>query len=354
MVERLIAAQPGLHLPMVSLRICLFMVSSIGRAEAVEGGFGEGGGPGLGVYSYQNASGGDFSKEKLLLLPLAMGFLVNAFWSGFEVYRHRRMVKNTLLVTSSSGWQMRERFHLMLFGSNLVRLLALVVEMCLHVPGVGTEENVRWWYLGMIHGVPDLLFLSTFGLLIVFYAQLYYATYGITLRSLKPLFMLSNIIVYIVFATIAAVTYVGGTFAALREYSMILLTLAYFVSLLGIIYYGYNVTIQLTPQADYNFPARSMILRRIATLCILFGCVFFVHFVHGVLSLVLLKPEYMGYPPHVNRYVFDCLQYASLEFLPSLITLFLTAKKRAPSADSDIEEMPFGSEGSPELSPLLQ
>lgn len=242
----------------------------------------------------------------------------------------------------------------MLFGSNLVRLVALVVEMCIHVPEVEARESVGWWTLGMIHGVPDLLFLSTFGLLIVFYAQLYYATYGITLRCLKPLFALSNLVVYAAFAVVAAVTYVEGEYTRLREWSIVLLTLAYFVSLLGIIYYGYRVTLQLTPRADYNFPARSMILRRIATLCILFGCVFLAHSVHGVLSLALLQRQYMGYPPQVNRYVFDCLQYALLEFLPSLITLFLTAKKRAPNVDSEIDDMPFASEGSPELSPLLQ
>lgn len=69
--------------------------------------------------------------------------------------------------TSSTGTEMRRRLQLLLLLANAARAVGLVVEMVLFEDGVCPGA----WTCALVRGGPDLLFLTTYSMLILFWAQ---------------------------------------------------------------------------------------------------------------------------------------------------------------------------------------
>lgn len=69
--------------------------------------------------------------------------------------------------TSSTGTEMRRRLQLLLLLANAARAVGLVVETVLFEDGICPGA----WTCALVRGGPDLLFLTTYSMLILFWAQ---------------------------------------------------------------------------------------------------------------------------------------------------------------------------------------
>lgn len=202
------------------------------------------------------------------------------------------------------------------------RCICLVAETLLFVEYSCPSS----WTCALVRTVPDLFFLTTYGLLILFWAQLSHTATGAPFPRLRPAFLISNGLLYVGFLLIVIM---GGS----RVLSGRQVLQALFV-LLGVSYILWTMF-----WFKYAFRFSKMALpyvvrRRLIALCVLCGLVFPVHVAYylGVASgLLSTWVAAAGYPPQLNAYVFDALLYPLWELLPSIAILAVLHKRKSGS-----------------------
>jgi hypothetical protein len=271
-----------------------------------------------------------------VLLPVLACAVGVSLWAVVEVARNRRLLLDEPdLARSSAGWEMRLLFHRLLALSNGLRALALVLELALGARAMDSEcAHVECWALGLAHGLADLSFLCTFSLLTLFWAQLHYATWGVSYASLRPGFLLANNVVGVIFVILAVASAANRDYRLLRVGSAYVLAISYLVAAALMVFYGAKVVAQLRPQPAslQQFPARSMILRRVVALCLMCSLALTAHAVFCVAQVAIWGGD-LGYPGFTSKYGVDALRFSLLDLVPSLLIMLLTVKKNVAAQD---------------------
>ncbi len=309
------------------------------------------------------------------LIPVCSLFVLTAAFALREILQNRRLLKSDPEIASSSaGWEMRKRFHLFLFLALILRTVSILFEIFFkenaspdHHHGNKTSESffgvmmsggdVRpkrgdpadlsptdGWMLAVLHTIPSLFFLTTYSLLILFWAQLYYAAWGGSYSSLRPLFYLSNAIIYIAFVSVAAYT-IADPHASREDFrtsALYILGITYFICAAFMVYYGSRVAAQLRPRSRSSgttgsYTARKMVLRRVTLLCAVCATVFCLRSAYCFVALYSSWSKYEGYPPSVNHDTFDAIFYVLMELIPGIFILVLTRQHVGGDA-GDISE----------------
>jgi len=174
--------------------------------------------------------------------------------------------------------------------------------------------------------VPDLFFLTTYSLLILFWAQLSHTATGAPFPWLRPAFLISNGLLYLGFLLIVVL---GGSKMLGRgqvlQALFVLLGVSYILSTLFLFKYALRFRKMALPY---------VLRRRLIALCVLCGVVFIVHVAYylgvatGLLSTWVAAA---GYPPQIDAYIFDALLYPLWELLPSLAILAVLHKRKPGS-----------------------
>lgn len=89
------------------------------------------------------------------------------------------------------GWTTQKVFHLLNF-------LVCGVRCCVFALRQQVQTLPSALVQAVLLGLPGLLFFSTYTLLVLFWAEIYYQARSIPTSSLRPLFVLINIVVYLV------------------------------------------------------------------------------------------------------------------------------------------------------------
>mmetsp|Transcript_22767 Transcript_22767/g.44719 ORF Transcript_22767/g.44719 Transcript_22767/m.44719 type:complete len:385 (-) Transcript_22767:796-1950(-) len=260
-------------------------------------------------------------------------FVCVSLWCIVENVRNRRQLsREPDLTNASPGWEMRKWFHLLLAVALFCRSMSIIVELAMGLPRLDECQHLACWAISMIHGVPDMLFMSMYSLLTMFWAQLYYAAWGISYASLRPGFVVANVLLYTIYVAIALISLIEARYRLLHFYMDCLLGGAYLISSVVMIYYGYRVFSQLRSKVlslgGQEFPGRKMILRRVIILCIVCGSTLLLHAVYCVAALTVFDDRF-GYPSKIGTHAFDALSYSIFELIPALVVLMLTVKRRA-------------------------
>lgn len=98
--------------------------------------------------------------DTLLFLGLAAACFVLGLW------RAKGEDPNEA-ATSSTGTEMRRRLQLLLLLANVARAVGLAVEIVLFEDGACPSS----WTCALVRGGPDLVFLTAYSMLILFWAQ---------------------------------------------------------------------------------------------------------------------------------------------------------------------------------------
>jgi len=244
---------------------------------------------------------------KSWLIPVAIEFVFVSIWCTVEVYRNRNLFKNSGDF-SSAGWETRRIFHTLLGAANFARAMSVVVEMTMDGETVDDCSGFACWVIGFMHWFPQLIFFMTFSLLTLFWAQLYYATWGISYATLRPGFVAVNVALFSCFIILAVVSAAKGDYSNIFLQPFYMMAVAYFIGCCAMMYFGINVIIQLRPRSKFSqsYPARKMVLTRLVILCSLCTTVNLVQMIYCFIAIGSLSESSLpGYPKRddMDRYV---------------------------------------------------
>lgn len=174
---------------------------------------------------------------------------------------------------TSTGAKMRRKLVTGLLVANVVRCLALVAELCAQ-EGAGPSflqelslDQLQWLW-DLITLLPAVVFLSTFSVVVLFWAQLHYTTTITPLQLLDCLFVCLNIACYVLVVAIAVTTFLLGAYTHLRIYMLCIIGFLNLVVALSFFYYGLMVVLGLKDIARKKSPNKRLVLRVIVLLVV--------------------------------------------------------------------------------------
>jgi hypothetical protein len=256
---------------------------------------------------------------------LSVGFVAILFTVlGTLAYNQFRKARSDLrqpggetAPVSVAGGETRLLFMGMLSLSNISRAVALCIE-CFTQQDKQIQKTVRTWVRDFLMSLPTLFFLSTYSVVILFWAQVYYASILVSFPLLKPIVVFINIAVYVVFAVIACLTLLLMAWSEFRQYLYFLLGILFLFCGLNFFYYGVKVSAQLLDR-NKQLSRKSRIIRRIIVLTSTVPLVLIVKGVYctsvgvGLLSSTA--------PWGMSRLSWDCANFFFTEFVPSVLLL---------------------------------
>ena len=220
---------------------------------------------------------------------------------------------------SSAGGETRSVFMGMLALSNFSRAITLCIEGFTQ-QDKQIQRSVRTWVRDFLSSLPTLFFLTTYSVVILFWAQVYYASVLVSFPLLKPIVIFINIAVYVVFSVIACLTLLLMAWSEFRQYLYFLLGVIFLFCGLNFFYYGVKVAAQLSDR-NKQLSRKSRIIKRVV---ILTSSVPLILLARGVYCSMVGLGFIAGYPPWgLSKLTWDSLNFFVTEFVPSVLMLMV-------------------------------
>lgn len=178
--------------------------------------------------------------------------------------------------SASTGAEMRQRFFLLLFVASTIRVLSLVTEVATlsAAQTTMTPTSFAARVLTFFLWLPALLFVTMYGLVLLFWAQLCYACWGKAYPWPRRIFFVFNVLLYVAFGVLFALSDTAG---GLWKACDLVLGSVYFGGLFGILYYSVRLIFFFRTQspdedfffdlpstvASQSFSPRQIVLRRV-------------------------------------------------------------------------------------------
>ncbi|KAF1783376.1 protein of unknown function DUF1084 [Phytophthora cactorum] len=263
---------------------------------------------------------------------------------------------------ASTGSEMRQRLFLLLFVASTLRVCSLVTEVATLKKITALPSTSAYCrLLALFLWLPSMLFVSMYGLVLLFWAQLCYACWGKAHPWPRRVFFLFNVLLYVGFALLFALS---STSAGLWRGCDLMQGGVYFVGLFGILYYSIRLIEffrNQSPDEDFFFDLssaaigngngtrnrltrssfsiassspRQLVLRRITAVCILLCVLFAVKAVYLIgMGTGYMESEESQYrtPVGVHHIAYEFSIHFSTEFVPSALLLFFTRQDKKSS-----------------------
>ncbi|KAL4168941.1 hypothetical protein KRP22_009870 [Phytophthora ramorum] len=264
---------------------------------------------------------------------------------------------------ASTGSEMRQRLFLLLFVASALRVCSLVTEVVtLEAVAALPSSSIYCRLLTLFLWLPSMLFMSMYGLVLLFWAQLCYACWGKAHPWPRRVFFLFNVLLYVGFTLLFALS---STSAGFWRGCDLLQGGTYFVGLFAILYYSIRLIDffrNQSPDEDFFFDLssaamgngngtarrqgassfsiaasspRQLVLRRITAVCILLCVLFAVKAVYLIgMGTGYMESEESQYrtPVGVHHIAYEFTIHFSTEFVPSALLLFFTRQDKNSSA----------------------
>ncbi|KAF4657898.1 hypothetical protein FOZ61_005996 [Perkinsus olseni] len=293
-------------------------------------------------------------------------FLVVSILLARQLIRQKREEKRADAIPpiSLTGGRTRFFFLLALCISNAARALSLIFDAVIHleVRMHNLNHPVQTWTNDVFMTFPSLLFLSTYSIVILFWAQVYYAAVLVSHPLLRPVCIFINIAVYGVFLIISIVTFLLSAWKEYNQYIYFVVGLLYITCSILFFYYGLQVSGQLRDRSrrQLSGSARQLgqsrnksVINRVLVLTLTCPLIFLLRGMSGVLYGVGLIKTVC--PPSIDRQAWDSMVFFLTEWIPSVLILFVfwPASRRSPTMShrSSIDVSSNGSLTSPLLEP---
>ncbi|OQR88305.1 hypothetical protein ACHHYP_06973 [Achlya hypogyna] len=251
----------------------------------------------------------------------------------------------------SAGAETRKRFFVLLLVSAIARLVSLCVDLiALSLSPEGsdlaflprknsTNEDIAW-VSSIFSLLPCLLFVSTYSLLILFYAQLCTACYGLSFPFHKGVYVAVNVLLYVGFVVLMFACHSTGAFWKWTEGG---LGCFYILGFLAILYYSARLILffkathveddfffdmDVSAHSSYRgLTPRQIVVRRIMLICGM-CCALFAGL--GIYLLCMATARIPSWhdqyrtPSALDPYVFELGVYIASEFVPCALLLYFT------------------------------
>eukprot|EP00922_Rhytidocystis_sp_ex-Travisia-forbesii_P071197 GHVS01106273.1.p1 GENE.GHVS01106273.1~~GHVS01106273.1.p1 ORF type:complete len:697 (-),score=114.47 GHVS01106273.1:541-2631(-) len=244
-----------------------------------------------------------------------------------KIFRMNCQRDDSMPPVSLTGGKTRTFFICLLVLANFARAISLgfLGYLLSHEPSgvlqgsaAITAADQHQWLLTILRSAPSLLFLSTYSVVILFWAQVYYAAILVSLPLLKPCFVFINIAAYTVYVSAVVLTHLLQAYAELATYAAFLIGIFYSATALGVAYYGVKVSNKLSERSKQ--PSRkNSIIRRVLFLAIVCPLAFLLRGLYSLAFAVNILPQF--YPSSVTHPSWDALIFLVTEWLPSVMIL---------------------------------
>ncbi|KAF0686699.1 Aste57867_21541 [Aphanomyces stellatus] len=290
-----------------------------------------------------------------VLLPGMGLFLGLSIWAYVslrsELFGTGRSVE---LGESSAGSETRKHFFTLLLISAGTRFVSLTVDMLAVAlsPDTATgdalvsdDTNTYAWLSSIISLLPALFFVSTYSLLILFYAQLCTAVYTMSFPLHKGIYVGCNILLYVGFILLMFLCTSSSMF---WQWTQGTLGCFYLVGFIAVLYYSLQLIFFFKtshPDDEFFFDMhlhrgltpRQIVIQRIMWVCVM-CCVLFcglsIYYLGIASGLIATIDAKYRTPVGMYPYAFEVTMYFGTEFLPCALLLCFT-RRHNPSASPD-------------------
>jgi hypothetical protein len=245
---------------------------------------------------------------------------------GYLAYRQFRKARSDLrqpggesAPVSVAGGETRLLFMGLLALSNISRAISLCIEAFTQ-QDKQIQKSVRTWVRDFVMSLPTLFFLTTYSVVILFWAQVYYASVLVSFPLLKPIVVFINIAAYVVFSVIACLTLLLMAWTEFRQYLYFLLGVLFVFCGFNFFYYGVKVSAQLLDR-NKQLSRKTRIIRRVIVLTSTVPIILLVKGIYcTAVGLGFLSTTA---PWGLSRLSWDCSNFLVTELIPSILMLFV-------------------------------
>ncbi|KMZ74187.1 Tobamovirus multiplication protein 3 [Zostera marina] len=214
---------------------------------------------------------------------------------------------------SEYGWTTQKVFHLLNFLVNGIRSIVFILRR--DIQNV-TPEIFKHVFLDL----PGLAFFTTYALLVLFWAEIYYQARAVSTDGLRPSFYMINIVVYVIQIALWLLLWWKPIRAMLVLSKVFIAAISLFASL-GFLLYGGRLFLMLQ-----RFPVESKGRRKklqevgyVTTIC--FSC-----FLIRCILMCFNAFDVAADLDVLNHPILNFFYYLLVEILPSAMVLFILRK----------------------------
>eukprot|EP00920_Eleutheroschizon_duboscqi_P024864 GHVT01061585.1.p1 GENE.GHVT01061585.1~~GHVT01061585.1.p1 ORF type:complete len:388 (-),score=77.18 GHVT01061585.1:612-1775(-) len=228
------------------------------------------------------------------------------------------------------GANTRNLFVAFLFASCFARCLSLLclgyldsqifVSSSSASPSASPCINAEWllWLIYLMKLLPSLLFLATYSIIALFWAQVFFAATLVAKPNLSLMAGLLNGLVFGLLIVIGVATYVAHSFTSFLLYSSALIGAAYAATAVAFAYYGIKVAGQLSERSKLRERTRSVI-RRVFFLAV--SCPFVFALRAAYSTAFVLEVAMHAHTVETRAAGWDNVVWLVCEWVPSVIIL---------------------------------
>lgn len=211
------------------------------------------------------------------------------------------------------GWTTQKVFHLMNFIVNGVR----AVVFGFHMFVFALKPKVLTWVL---LDLPGLLFFSTYALLVLFWAEIYYQARSLSTDKLRAGYITVNCIIYIIQVCIWIIVWINDSHL-IESVEQLFIAVVSFTAALGFLLYGGRLFSMLR-RFPIESKGRRKKLREVGSVtAICFTC-----FLVRCVMIAISTFDAHASLKVLDQPILDLIYYMVVEILPSALVLFILRK----------------------------
>ncbi|KAF7457864.1 putative membrane protein [Cryptosporidium felis] len=244
-----------------------------------------------------------------------------------------------LRFTNASSISHRTRicFILLCLIANLSRTVSIIILdvmwpiMSEYRSFLGDEINIEEWYQNLLRTLPSLIYISSYSVVVLFWAHVYYSSMLINTPYMISFFIATNSIMYGLYI-IGLITSLLSNLLSFITFSLFLLSITYTFSSISLLYFGIKVVTHLTRRAASGTILRYNVIQRVLFLTIFCPVLLFTR---GIISGIQCIYSFLGIPTQNNILektpTGDTLIFILTELFPSIIIVISFWQKLSPS-----------------------
>lgn len=232
------------------------------------------------------------------------------------------------------GSRMRDIFVALLSAGSMARSVSLAAILYILRSSSSSElSSVKLWRLFLLDAVPSFLFLTAYSLVVLFWAQVFYATILVAADSLRTFFFAANSLVVIAFIAVTLLVKDPQRFNAVIG---LLIGASYVVVGGFFAYYGVQVAGQLSADARHT-RTRTSLVRRIVLLSVVCPLLFEIRGIVCIGCVVNTSlAEDVNKATPLTPWGWDAIIYLVTEFLPVFLILQVFSPPSYYNADAEL------------------
>eukprot|EP00897_Mesotaenium_endlicherianum_P008407 jgi/Mesen1/7595/ME000395S06756 len=246
--------------------------------------------------------------QKYTYLSLAALYAIVGLIALVQLIRIQRRVPEY-------GWTTQKVFHLLNFLVNLARALVFVFRQQVQ----GLTPHV----LGLVLlDLPGLLFFTTYTLLVLFWAEIYHQARGLSTEGLRPTFLSTNAIIYVIQIAIWGYVWYNPQHHQIVDLiSKFFFAAVSLVAAIGFLLYGGRLFLMLR-----RFPIESRGRRKKLHEVGFVTAICFICFLVRAAIMAWSGFDKRADLDVLNHPILNAIYYVVVELLPSCLVLFILRK----------------------------